>query len=319
MYKLSLNESLTINQPLADELGISTKSLGRYLEDIRQNFSDVITVEKRKDKMHSRKPNVYRMVDSQKDLSKILHKFFEKKADFNWVLQLLHESDPTFTTDVNVENEIKKLISKESDIFLFKSTPFEILDEKHKKIFNILKMAVNYNEYKTIQYKYLDTEEVLKNIKCLKLVFTQNNWYLAIEDQKDSFRLLRISFIQKVDPASSNKTTYQISRVKKYNQHFKNIQNAMTCYNKPIQKATFRASSKIAIYFQEGMKPFFESQKLIGVHSDGSLDFTLSYTQPIEILPFIKQWLPNITVLEPSSLQEELIQDLNKALSEYSS
>jgi predicted DNA-binding transcriptional regulator YafY len=103
----------------------------------------------------------------------------------------------------------------------------------------------------------------------------------------------------------------------KYKKHFENIQNAMTLYGEPIKKATCKASAKIAIYFQKDMKPFLSSQKYIRTCDDGSIDFELSYTQAIEVLPFIKQWLPDIKILEPKSLIDTLKKDILQASSDY--
>lgn len=63
-----------------------------------------------------------------------------------------------------------------------------------KYISLLKKNAVKNHEYRTIVYEY-DQVEHLENVKCLKIIFTNNNWYLAIETQEDMFRLLRISFI----------------------------------------------------------------------------------------------------------------------------
>ena len=315
MYMLAVGKKITINSELADQFGISTKTLGRYLQDIKESYSDIICVKKEKTDSHARQPSVYQAINPREDLVETLKFFFENRTDLGWVLQLLHEKDPALAIDGEYEEELSKLISKESNIFVFKSTPFEILQHKHKKIFATLKLAVKYNEYKNILYCYNKKEEYLENVKCLKLMFIQNNWYLAIEDQDDFFRLLRISFIQEL--ARSDKSNYRAGVLVKYEKHFENIQNAMTLYGEPIKKATCKASAKIAIYFQKDMKPFLSSQRYIRTCDDGSIDFELSYTQAIEILPFIKQWLPDIKILEPQSLVDILKKDILKASNDY--
>jgi predicted DNA-binding transcriptional regulator YafY len=39
--------------------------------------------------------------------------------------------------------------------------------------------------------------------------------------------------------------------------------------------------------------------------------FSVEYTQPLEVLPFIKEWLPNMEILEPKELREMLIDELD--------
>jgi len=314
MYRLAKGDELTINDYLANDFDISTKTLGRYLNDIKDDYEDLITIEKKQMINHSRKPYVYRAINKSKDLAMMLQFFFERRTDLGWVLQLLHEKDSTLANEGEYHDEIHKIISQESDIFVFKSTPFEIFDTEHQKIFSELKRSIKYNVYKNLSYNYTYKEH-LEDVKCLKLIFTQNNWYVAIENREESFRLLRVSFIE--DVSASKKGSYQVTTVHKYESYYPHIQNAMTLYSKPIQKAICRASPKIAMYFQENMKSFLNSQKYLTTNEDGSIDFEISYTQPLEILPFIKQWLPDIKILEPVSLVNVLKQDLVKASNDY--
>ena len=58
------------------------------------------------------------------------------------------------------------------------------------------------------------------------------------------------------------------------------------------------------------MKPFFPSQKFIKTNDDGSIDFSIDYTNYMEIAPFIKQWQPDITILSPDTLREKIRKDL---------
>jgi predicted DNA-binding transcriptional regulator YafY len=61
------------------------------------------------------------------------------------------------------------------------------------------------------------------------------------------------------------------------------------------------------------MKKFFPSQQFIKKEND-SVIFSVEYTQPLEILPFIKKWMPNLVILEPTELKEELKNEIQKML-----
>jgi len=89
----------------------------------------------------------------------------------------------------------------------------------------------------------------------------------------------------------------------------------MTLFDEKKKKAILRASPKIAKYFDKSMKTFNSSQKFIQKNDDGSIDFSLEYTQPLEILPFIKKWLPDLKIVAPDELNEVLIADLKSYLS----
>jgi len=96
----------------------------------------------------------------------------------------------------------------------------------------------------------------------------------------------------------------------------KHIQNSLTRYDVPVKTATIKVAPDKARYFEKGMKKFLSSQKFKEKLDDGSIIFTLEYTQPLEILPLIQKWLPNLVILEPQELKEEYINNLNLILSQ---
>ncbi len=91
----------------------------------------------------------------------------------------------------------------------------------------------------------------------------------------------------------------------------------MTLYGVEKKIATIKASPAIAKYFDEGMKKFLPSQTFQSKEADGSVIFTLEYTQELEILPFIQKWLPALVIMEPQALKEAYRQKLLSALSEH--
>jgi hypothetical protein len=72
------------------------------------------------------------------------------------------------------------------------------------------------------------------------------------------------------------------------------MQNAFTLYGVTPKTVTIKALPEVSQYFKEGMKKFFKSQKFIEEQKDGSVVFSLQYTQPLEILPFIQKWMPSL-------------------------
>ena len=153
--------------------------------------------------------------------------------------------------------------------------------------------------------------ENLTDAKCLKIVFTDSNWYLAIEDADGNFRLLRVAFIASLSKSSKK---YEGKILKEYKTYFNKIQNAMSLPSETTRIALLKASPKVAIYFKEGMKLFFPTQKFKKKLDDGSIIFSIDFTQDMEILPFIKRWLPDIEILEPKDLRETFKEQLKAAL-----
>ena len=291
----------------------NVRALRRYLDNIHELYSEYLFTEKKKKVFQDRKVTVYRTT-GKKDVSNILKYFLHQKNDLTWIVQMIQEQDPDILHDLefdaiaSIENEL----AKDKDIFLFSSQPFEIFTtDEEKQVFTNLKKAVKNNEYRTI---YMQGKESapLVNVKCLKMIYSQNNWYIAIETEKGKLKLSRIKFISKV--AYSTKNNYQKSVLLKYQDYFLNFENPMTLAGREKKKAILKVSPDISKYFEEDMKTYFKSQQHVKTHMDGSIEFSIKYTQDLEILPFVKRWIPEIEILSPASLREKLLDELKYAI-----
>ncbi len=292
------------NDPiLLDEFKISSKTLDRYLKDMEMNYYHIITIKKSRQ-------NYYKLVKA----SNIISEFIKlKDSNIGTIFEWLKEECIVLG---DLENEtkraLKKISSLNKDIFLFKAYPFEEFSIcKIKDIFDELKIAVKNNEYRDLIYNY-DEQQAYKDAKCLKLVFVDNNWYIAIENQNSKLEFLRVSFIDNIKKIRDY--SFQKSINAKYMDFFKTFQNSLTLYGVEKKRALLIASPNIAKYFTENMKKFFPSQKFIRTVDDGSIEFSLEFTQPLEILPFIKRWVPDIKIISPDSLRQQFQNELKKAL-----
>ncbi|GHS86304.1 hypothetical protein FACS189487_00300 [Campylobacterota bacterium] len=297
---------------LQEELAISERTLTRYIKTLEDIFIDQIIKQQKRVGDSAKPVTVYRLRNDDKDMLAILKYMAEERNDINYVLQSVYANDPTMIKSFN-DDEIREAISRNlnanKDAYLIRTSPFEDMQSPFAtKLF----IAVKNREYRDITYRFNDTI-TFKNAKCLKLIFTDNNWYLACETAENRLQLLRINFIVGVD-YSTNKTSYQKSVLERYQTFFDRLQNAMSLCDKPLKRAVCKARPNIARYFAIGMKQFFISQKYIETTQNGSIIFSINYTQPLEILPFIKRWLPDIEVLEPQELKDTLRSDLSSAL-----
>ncbi len=68
----------------------------------------------------------------------------------------------------------------------------------------------------------------------------------------------------------------------------------------------------VAKYFER--KPIASTQRIEGRDRDGSLEAVVTITHEMEIIPTIKQWLPNLRVLEPDWLDEMIRTDIKRYL-----
>ena len=296
------------NQELRELFGkngkpCSTRTLKRYLDELNEKYGLKITIEDR--------TTCYSL---EREISSIVHEYLSTTDDMTWLVQMINSSDKTLFAKLeeDTKERLENILSSEKDIFLYQNSPFELLESKeHQQTFRALKSAVKNNEYRNIHYEY-NNYVVLEDIQCLKLIFIENNWYVAIATEDKKVLFLRISFIKKVE--YSSKISYQSKQLNRYIDFFKTFQNAMTLYGVKKQKAHILATPKVAKYFKLNMKKLLTSQKFIKEHDDGSVEFTLDYTQSIEVLPTIKRWLPDLKILSPKSLDDALRDDLRAYL-----
>ncbi len=120
--------------------------------------------------------------------------------------------------------------------------------------------------------------------------------------------------------------------LKKY--YLKNISNPK------MTEDSFTTDSKletlldnsISVWFQKDVEPFevklladtsaakffkrrpLPTQKIDSFNSDGSMEFSISITHEMEILPLVKYWIPHLFVMEPIWIKEILEEDTQNYL-----
>lgn len=288
------------DEKIATEMGYCTKTLDRHLKELEHVSSNIIRVKKGYN-------NIYELIE----VSSIFEKIMKKNDNLHWLFELVERFDRGFLKDINY-----KTPQQEKDIFLYKNFLFEELQsERQKEIFSILKEAIKTEQYLDIDYVY-NEQRVHKKAIALKLIFMEYHWYVAIVDKEIGIRFLRVFFIQKVKQSlkTSHLDAISNNEMNSYHEFLKTFQNPMSRYDKLPQVVTLKASPKVAKYFKPHMKRHFSSEKFIENCVDGSVIFSVEYSQSIEILPFIKKWLPDLKILSPQSLEEKLRMDLKTYL-----
>jgi predicted DNA-binding transcriptional regulator YafY len=197
----------------------------------------------------------------------------------------------------------------------------EFKDERISAFYDDLIKSIKEHLYLKLTFTY-DRQSRYNNVKPVKIVFIDNNWYIAFEytdnKKRKDFVFRRLAFLRELiflkDFDYSNKHSYQKKETQKYIEYLKTVQNSMTLYGVEKKKALLKASPMIAKYFKEDMKKFLSSQKFVEELEDGSVTFEVSYTQDLEVLPFVQKWLPDLVVLEPKELKENYTEKLQTIL-----
>jgi len=292
-----IDKTITTKE-IANILEKSPRQVIRYFEELINEFPHIIETKKSKEK-------AIKLIDSF-DIFMEAFKELEDSEQLDELMYLIKESAP------ELFKRLDTFIHNPNSIYIFKNPIFETIT--NRKNFQKLKNAIINHEYRLIKFK---NEEKSIEIKPIKFLFTDNNWYLAYVSE-DTLRLGRIAFIEEVKYA--DKTVYQKKSIEKYLKLLdKQFQNSMTLFNVNTKKAKLKALPNIARYFEKDMKKFFPSQKFIEKLEDGSIIFEINYTQELEILPFIQKWLPDLIILKPKELIEVFIKKLNKAKKFYKS
>jgi len=300
---LEQKEISSYDQAIIDEFQCDKKTLERYLKDIESLYEHIIIIKQSRKK-------VWKLVS----VSDIFEEFIKNSDDISQLFLMAQEFDPYIFKELE-KGTLSKIAKSDENVFLFKNSIMEtIQDAKSKEIFKKLKVAIANHEYRDITYTYNKTTKH-KNMKCIKLIFMENNWYVVLVDEEKKLLFRRLSFIDKVSYSSKN--SFQKREIEPYLNFLKKVQNSMTLYEVTPKKATIRAKKKIAIYFEKEMKKFLPSQRYKKRERDGSILFTLEYTQELEILPFIQRWLPDLVIVEPQELREAYVEKLRESLGEY--
>jgi hypothetical protein len=283
---------------LQEKMGnISAKQLYRDLQAVAEAIDSVV-------KVKNGKRYIFKLV---KPVHIVSEAFKSEKLGLGMLFEMAKEGMP------DVFDELADVALRTNKPYLFFHTPFEDIKTLEKDAnFKSLKNAVQRHEYRHI---YLKGDKKFLNIKPVKLIFSEGNWYIAYVDEKE-LRISRINFIEKVAYASKN--TYRQSETKKYVDWLETkFQNPFSRYGQKCKKTILYAKPNIAHYFDIGMKRFFPTQRFIEKTEEGGIRFSVEYTQPMEILPFIQRWMPDLVIEEPEEIINTYKNNIQKALSQY--
>lgn len=206
-----------------------------------------------------------------------------------------------------IESKVKEL----KKIYEFKSKPFEN-NSANYEIYKKLENAIYHQKQIIIEYQVFD-KIVEVEIKPYKIVFMNENFYLASEvDHEDYiFTLFRISKIQNATYA--NKTFHQNLDIVNF---IKSMQTPLAKYTPNFRENSVEVTVEIdhlkAAHFKA--KKHLPSQQFIEEKENGNHIFKFTVTQELEIEELVKRWLPYMKVISPLSLKDKITKDLSNYL-----
>ena len=198
--------------------------------------------------------------------------------------------------DSVTKSKVKSLKSK----IIYKQRPFEELGEIKDAFFMFEEAIENRKIISTIEK---EDGVIHKNVIPLKLVFMENNWYLAGVD-KNKVKFFRLNFIY--DYEIGAKTFEKKDLKKEYFEFLEEFETPFTKFGAKWKKLVLKVHKEKKHYFEK--KAHFPREKDKKTDNEGNLIIECAYTQPLEVLPVIKKWLPFVEVVESEdgSVEKEL-------------
>ena len=281
LARLNDGEALSVKE-LAQEFNVSTKTLQRDFNERLSAFH--IYQDKRLWKM-------------QEGFSLEKTKSLREQLVLDIIEKMTESIGGAFST---TSHKLLSKIKNEDFNPIYTKLNIEDISDKFEDIQVIEKAIKNKTELECAYEN--EREGVFKTIiQPLKIVNYEGFWYLvALRDNSvKKFYLKALSNI---------KTTDTIFRVDENIE--KLLENSISIWFKsdvePFEVKLY--ADKIATkYFKRRKLP---TQSLESASEDGTMEFTITITDEMEIIPLIKYWIPHLRVIEPLWISELIDMDL---------
>ena len=285
LSKLNDGEALSVKE-LAKEFNTSERTIQRDFNERLASFP--IYQEKKKWKMQEG----YR-VEKTKSL--------EDEIVLDIIEKITEGIGGKFSTKAH------KLLSKiKNEDFnpIYTKLNIEDISDKFTDI-QIIEQAIK--EKRTIECSYNDERHPIytTTINPLKIVNFEGFWYLvALRDD-----ILKKYYLRNI---SDSKITDDIFETDSELEEL--LDNSISIWfqrdTEPFEVKLY-ANKSAAKYFKRRPLP---TQKIDSLNSDGTMEFSVTITHEMEILPVVKYWIPHLFILEPNWVKEMLEEDTQNYL-----
>jgi len=259
---------------LMDEYGMSERTASRYLNEYLMDAGFPVVKVGRKFKLDNKNPQISGAVEAIEN--------FAKEAGFY--------------------DEIKDFIKtiKQNSLATYMKLHIENIGDYIKEI-NLIENAIK--QKRKIAFIYDNGYDY--EVKPLKIANFEGYWYLLVLDGEKykTFHIKSMKNIKKIDENFEVSVTL-----------LENLDNAINIWFEP-EKEPFRVILKTDEHAAKFLKriPLNPTQREIEKSPDGSL-FEIRITHEMEIKRFVKSFLPQIRVIEPKWLDEEIKEEIKEYL-----
>ncbi len=285
LSKLNDGEALSVKE-LAEEFNTSDRTIQRDFNERLTSFP--IYQEKKK----------WKMQDGFR-VEKI------KSLEDEIVLDIIEKI--TESIGGNFSIKAQKLLSKiKNEDFspIYAKLNIEDISDKFSDI-QIIERAIK--ERKTIKCNYDDEKHPIytTTINPLKIVNFDGFWYL-IALRKDILKKYYLKNIS--NPAITDDAFETDSKLQEL------LNNSISIWFQEDKEAF-----EVKLYADEHATKYFKrrplpTQKINSLNNDGTMEFSVSITHAMEILPIIKYWVPHLFVIKPKQIKKMVEKDIQNYL-----
>ena len=264
--------------------------------------------------------------------------FLLKGEQFYDLFQHNHKTSKQFLkflsiVDSNLYNQFKKehtelikgLKLDSSAVYQIENSPYEHLKSESLEILEQLELAITNRTYITITHHKLNEQEwVFKECQVLKILYLEDNWYIAVntlqnyhtQNPNSCFRLMRISFITSVKESRVEPKTFHSDNIEKLKAEnsLPHLQTPFSKIHNTPYKVIVKVSAFASVYFKA--KKYLKSQRVVKHFDDGSTWIEFTITDDMEVMPLIQQWIPHLRVIEPLRIKEEIFEKMKNFMKE---
>jgi predicted DNA-binding transcriptional regulator YafY len=285
LVKLNQGEKLD-PQALADEFGVTLRTIQR---DLNVRFA-YLPLQKTEGRYH---------LDATY-LGKLNTKDVERFAALAGISGLFPSLSDDFLRDI--------FDSRIHSALLVKGHHYEDLSGKESTFQELEKAIISRNN---VSFEYAKSDGLKKylSVSPYKLINNKGIWYLAAIDAQKLKTFSFSKIVQLSVLTSSFELDVKIAGAID--------QDEGVWLSGEKQKITLKVNSEIAGYFKR--RKLIANQIIETELSDGSLIISCEVGHANQILPIVQYWIPHLHILNPTSLQQEIENNLTQYLAQTKS
>ena len=148
------------------------------------------------------------------------------------------------------------------------------------------------------------------DIKPLKIATFEGFWYVIAMDARND--IVKKYLLRNISHVQTDNETFETDQSLD-----KQLAKASTIWfeadERPFEVRLY-IEGAVAHYFKT--RPIHPTQTIEGEDHDGGIEVVVKITHAMEIVPFVKQWLPHVRVMAPQWIDETIREDCRRYLDE---